>query len=485
MSTVIDRPPLPPDAHPELLPPPRPAGGDDDGRRWSILAAVGGFAAFVGLVLAVILVAAAVGTGDKVSTQGSAAAEATVPAGEPVKVEVGEMYIRPASITVAKGQHVTLEVTNKGVMPHDVTLDGQASAGLIDPGATTTVDLGMIERSTVAYCTVAGHRAAGMEMRIDVAGAASAASATPAAVATSAGAKIDANATPAADWKPFDPALRPAPGGTVHEIALSATETVQEVAPGVKQEVWTFNDQVPGPVIRTKLGDVVNVTLTNDGKMGHSIDFHASEVAPNVEMRTLQPGESLVYQFKAEHAGIYMYHCGTAPALHHIGNGMFGALIVDPPDLAPVDKEFVFVQSEWYLGAQGEPGDLAKMTDEAWDAVVFNGYYNQYKSAPVHVQPGEKVRAWVLDAGPSENMSFHIVGTVFDTVYKEGAYALRGGVMAGGAQALDLQPAQGGFVEFTLDRPGTYPMVTHKFANVGKGALGLFVAGDAAEPMNH
>ena len=192
-----------------------------------------------------------------------------------------------------------------------------------------------------------------------------------------------------------------------------------------------------------------------------------------------------MYQFKAEHAGIYMYHCGTAPALHHIGNGMFGALIVDPPDLAPVDKEFVFVQSEWYLGPQGEPGDLAKMTNEAWDAVVFNGYHNQYKHAPIHVQPGEKVRAWVLDAGPSENSSFHIVGTIFDTVYKEGAYTLKGGVMAGGAQALDLQPAQGGFVEFTLDRPGTYPMVTHKFANVGKGALGIFMAGEGGGDMSH
>jgi nitrite reductase (NO-forming) len=109
---------------------------------------------------------------------------------------------------------------------------------------------------------------------------------------------------------------------------------------------------------------------------------------------------------------------------------------------------------------------------------VFNGYVNQYLHAPIQVEPGQRIRVWVLDAGPSENSSFHIVGTVFDTVYKEGAYLLRPDALSGGAQALDLQPAQGGFVEFTFAEPGLYPIVTHKFANVGQGALGLFQAGD-------
>jgi nitrite reductase (NO-forming) len=212
--------------------------------------------------------------------------------------------------------------------------------------------------------------------------------------------------------------------------------------------------------------------------MDHSIDFHASEVAWNDEMRSIGPGEQLVYQFKAEHSGIFMYHCGTAPALHHIGNGMYGALVVDPPDLASVDHEYLFVQSELYLGPQGQPGDLTKMQGSDWDAVVFNGYVNQYSHAPIRVEAGQKIRAWVLDAGPSENSSFHIVGTVFDTVYKEGEYLLRPGPNQGGSQALDLQPAQGGFVEFTLAENGLYPIVTHKFANVGKGALGLFQAGE-------
>ena len=174
-----------------------------------------------------------------------------------------------------------------------------------------------------------------------------------------------------------------------------------------------------------------------------------------------------------------MYHCGTAPALHHIGNGMFGVIIINPPNLPAVDEEFFVTQSELYLGPQGQPGDLTKMVNEQWDAVVFNGYFNQYKFSPIKVLPGKRYRMWVLNDGPSENSAFHIVGTIFDTVYKEGAYLLRPNATHGGSQALDLQPSQGGFVEFTFAEDGLSPFVTHKFANVGKGALGFFVVGNA------
>lgn len=120
------------------------------------------------------------------------------------------------------------------------------------------------------------------------------------------------------------------------------------------------------------------------------------------------------------------------------------------------------------------------MMANSFDAVMFNGYVNQYKYAPLRVGPGQRIRVWVLDAGPNENSAFHVVGTQFDTVFKEGAYVLRSGNAEGGAaQTLDLQPSQGGFVEFSLQDPGQYAMVTHKFSNVGKGALGLFLAGEA------
>lgn len=296
------------------------------------------------------------------------------------------------------------------------------------------------------------------------------------------GAQIDFNAEPADGWEPRDPVLSPASGEREQRITVTARERVGEIAPGTTQELWSFDGQVPGPVYRGRIGDRFAFTLTNEGRVGHSIDFHASKVAWNDKMRTIGPGESLEYPFEAKHAGIFMYHCGTPPVLHHIGNGMYGAIIVDPPGLAPVDHELIFVQSELYLGPEGQPGDLTKMQQEAWDAVVFNGFVNQYLFRPIRVEPGQRIRAWVLDAGPSENCSFHVIGTIFDTVFKEGAYLLRPDDGRGGAQALDLQPAQGGFVEFSFDEAGQYPFVTHKFANPGKGALGMFQAGDVQPP---
>ena len=418
-------------------------------------------------------------------TDGERAAPAGGAATGPLTVQVTltEMSVEPARIEVAAGQELIVEVTNAGTMAHDLKAAGTTGTDLLQPGESATVSLGTFDADTQAWCTVPGHKAAGMVTDIVVTGGDGAA--TPAASApdpASTGAQIDADATPADDWNAADPRLQPAPGGTVHEVTLRATEVELEVAPGVTQKMWTFEDQVPGPVLRGKVGDVFNVTLTNEGEVGHSIDFHASEVAWNDEMRTIQSGESLVYSFKAEHAGAFMYHCGTNPTLHHIGNGMYGAIIIDPPELAPVDHEFLFVQSELYLGPQGAEGDLDKMVAEDWDAVVFNGYHNQYQHQPIRVEPGERIRAWVVDAGPSENSAFHVVGTVFDTVWKEGTYLLRPDARRGGSQVLDLQPAQGGFVEFDLAEDGFYPLVTHKFANTGKGALGLFQAGDVELP---
>lgn len=398
-----------------------------------------------------------------------------------VAVSLTEFKVTPASIDAEVGQKLVLTVTNDGMMAHDLKVEGTEGTRMLEPGTSETITIGPFDSATEAWCTVAGHKESGMVMAIQITGSAPAAAGTP-ATATSGGAEIDATAEPEANWKPYDPTLAPAPGGTVHDVEMHATEEEIEVAPGVTQMMWTFDGKVPGTILRGKVGDLFNVTLVNDGKVGHSIDFHASRVAWNDEMRTIESGERLVYQFKADYAGAFMYHCGTAPALHHIGNGMYGAIIIDPPELAPVDHEYVLVQSELYLGANGKEGDLTKMLAEDFDAVVFNGYYNQYKFAPIRVEPNQRVRVWVIDDGPSENSAFHIVGTIFDTVWKEGTYLLRPDSRRGGSQVLDLQPAQGGFVEFSFAEPGFYLIVTHKFANASKGALGLFQAGDVTMP---
>lgn len=449
------------------------AGSDKGGAVlwWAVTSAV----AIIALVFAVI----GLSSPSSGNAEDSSAAAANLPT--EFDVELGDLYVSPNHLEIPAGKPITLHVTNVGQLSHDLKLNGTDGTALLATGQSETIVLPALTADAEVWCTVEGHKAAGMLLHLSVIGGSGSPGGSngESAAADSAFAVWDPQAVPADDWTSYDPTLKPAAGGTEHKIELHATEQLMEVAPGVQQKMWTFGGQVPGPTMRGKVGDLFTFTLINDGAVDHSIDFHASRVAWNDEMRSIGPGESLVYQYKAEYAGIFMYHCGTAPALHHIGNGMYGALIVDPPVLAPVDHEFVLVQSELYFGPPEGVGDLTKMIDNDFDAVVFNGYANQYLLNPIRVEANERVRVWVLDAGPSENSAFHIVGTIFDTVYKEGSYLLQPDDRQGGSQVLDLQPAQGGFVEFSLAEDGLYPIVTHKFSNVGKGALGLFQAGEA------
>lgn len=188
-------------------------------------------------------------------------------------------------------------------------------------------------------------------------------------------------------------------------------------------------------------------------------------------MRTIEPGESLVYRFTATRPGMWMYHCSTMPVSLHIANGMFGAVIIDPPDLPPVDREYVMVQSELYLGPEGGEADADKVVADNPDLVVFNGYANQYDHDPLVAEVGERIRIWVLAAGPNRGSAFHIVGGQFDTVWSEGDYRLQPGT--GGSQTLGLFPAQGGFVELEFPEPGHYPFVSHSMVDAERGAHGI------------
>nr|WP_277605498.1 multicopper oxidase domain-containing protein [Glycomyces sp. L485] len=260
---------------------------------------------------------------------------------------------------------------------------------------------------------------------------------------------------------------------------MRVSDETLEVAPGVTQEMWTFNGSVPGPTLRGEVGDKFIVTLVNDGAMAHSIDFHASALAPDGPMRTIEPGEELVYEFTADAAGAWMYHCGTAPMVQHIGNGMYGAVIIDPPDLPEVDREYVVVQSELYFGEEGEHGDFEAMAAGEPDAVVFNGYYEQYRHAPLSAAADDRVRIWLVNAGIERPSSFHVVGARFDTVFSEGAYLLRPGDGVGGAaQVLSAFPGQGGFADFTVPEAGHYPFITHTIVDAGRGAVGVIAAAE-------
>lgn len=387
----------------------------------------------------------------------------------------------PNNLTVDAPGHYTIKFINTGSIMHDLTLpDGTKLVA--NAGETKTADVMVPAGGITFICSIPGHKDAGMIGTIAVKGSTVGANegGDHGGPAVALDVKPDANA-PA--YTLHDPAAPVALSGTVHDVDLVIEEKLMTVAKGFVQKVWTFGGTVPGPVLRVKVGDTVRIHLKNPktSQLPHSVDFHSSMVAWNDEMTSINPGEEKLYEYKAEFAGVWMYHCGTAPALHHIANGMYGMMIVEPKEgLPPVDKEFTIVQSEYYLGPQGEPASLTKANSAtpAPDYVVFNGIADQYKDNPIQVNTGKRVRAFVLNAGPSVDSSFHIVGTIFDTVVKEGVKLTPDNPGHYGSQAVDLAPAQGAYVEFVLAEDGLYPIVTHAFNFVGRGALGLFKAGD-------
>ncbi|MCU0306655.1 MAG: multicopper oxidase domain-containing protein [Thermoleophilia bacterium] len=267
----------------------------------------------------------------------------------------------------------------------------------------------------------------------------------------------------------------------VHRVSMDMLEKNFEIAPGKVVKLWTFGPRVPGPVIRVRVGDTVEATIVNKGSIEHSIDFHAARIAPNRAFRNVKPGERFTFSFKVTTPGVFMYHCGTAPVVHHIANGMYGMIIVEPKEgLPPVDRELAFVQSDFYVSdTPGTPADNTKLMNVEPDVVAFNGYAGQYKDTPIRVKKGERIRAFVLAAGPNTWSAFHVVGTIFDRAWIDGIHPEN---LAIGNQTLNLSASQGAVAEFRLDEEGVYPFVTHDFTNATKGAVGLFATEHAEVP---
>ena len=423
--------------------------------------------------------------------EGAAAAEPA--AGDNIEFVATEFGFAPMELDLEPGTYHGVLV-NDGAIEHDITFEG-GETYYAAAGERVEFDFTVPEGGLRFWCSIPGHEDAGMVGTI-LTGAAGAANEDDDHAGPASETDVEANpdAAPYELMDPHAPARGEgdgvtlvaggAPdGGDLIDVEMVVEEKLMTVAEGYEQLVWTFNGTVPGPVIRARVGDTLRVHLVNppEAQVSHSIDFHASQVAWNDEMRSIAPGEELVYEFRADYAGVWMYHCGTAPALHHIANGMFGMVIVEPPEgLPPVSDEFFLVQNEWYLGAQGETASLAKANQGAPspDLVMFNGVATQYLDNPIEIPVGEQVRVFVLNVGPSMDSAFHVVGTVFDTVIKEGVALLRGNDGNWGAQAVDLAPSQGGIVELVAAEDGLYPIVTHAFNFPGRGAIGVFQAGD-------
>lgn len=394
-----------------------------------------------------------------------------------------DMAFTPNNVNAEVPGRYTIKLKNDGSVLHDITFtDGTKITA--KSGETQQADVMIGEGGVKFICSLPGHKESGMVGTISVAGNAIAGEGNTGGDHGGPPIALDVQPDPNAPaFKTYDPIAPKLLEGTVHDITLETTEIPMTVAKGFVQHVWTFNGSVPGPVIRVKVGDTVRIHLKNapDSILPHSVDFHSSMVAWNDEMTSINPGEEKLYEFKAEFAGVWMYHCGTSPALHHIANGMYGMMIVEPKEgLPPVDSEFVMVQSEWYMGPQGEPVSLSKAAAAAPapDYVVFNGVADQYVETPIQINTNKRVRVFILNAGPSIDSSFHIVGTIFDSVIKEGVHLTTDNTGRYGSQAVDLSPAQGAIVEFSMAEDGLYPIVTHAFNFPGRGALGLFKAGD-------
>jgi nitrite reductase (NO-forming) len=285
----------------------------------------------------------------------------------------------------------------------------------------------------------------------------------------------------------YDATLPPVPAGNLVRIHMTLKDMTVQIAPGVKYATWAFDGHgAPGPILHVRQGQTVVMTLTNGGVIPHSIDFHAARIAPNMAFKDVAPGDSFTFRFVAGDPGVFMYHCGTKPVLAHIANGMYGALVVDPATPLPkADHEYVLVASEWYLNGDGISApaslDMQKARAMLPDWTTFNGYANQYVTHPLTAKPGETTRFYVVAAGPTLDTNFHVVGTIFErawanadmTHYQQGVQTVA--VPAGGGAVFDVK----------IDDEGLYPFVSHAFAHVDLGQVGLLKVGNPKGTMSH
>jgi nitrite reductase (NO-forming) len=272
-------------------------------------------------------------------------------------------------------------------------------------------------------------------------------------------------------------------------VNLEVREVVKQLADGVEYTFWTFGGSVPGKFIRIREGDEVEFNLNNHptSKMPHNIDLHAVTGPGGGAAASLTaPGHASKFSFKALNRGLYVYHCATAPVGMHVANGMYGLILVEPPDgMPPVDREYYVMQSEFYTaGKNGERGlqpfSMQKAIEETPDYVVFNGAVGALTGdKALKASSGETVRLYLGNGGPNLVSSFHVIGEIFDRVLHEG------GTMANSNVQTTMIPAGGStIVEFKLQVPGTFILVDHSiFRAFNKGALAMINVDGGADTL--
>ncbi len=371
-------------------------------------------------------------------------------------------------LSAAEGQTVQIILINGEGAEHDIVFpDHDAkSPRIFGRGASTTIAFRATRAGDFNYlCSVPGHELAGMRGQFIVTPR------PPAQVLVEADISRNASDVPAP--------VGNRPPQTVR-VDLNAVELEGRLAEGTTFGYWTFNGRVPGPMLRVRVGDTVDVRVKNsaDSTMIHSVDFHAATGPGGGAAATqVDPGGEKTFKFKALIPGLYVYHCATPMVAHHIANGMYGLILVEPEGgLPPVDREFYVMQGEIYTDAPfGHRGSqefsVEKLLNERPEYFVFNGSVGALsKLHPLEAKVGETVRIFFGVGGPNFTSSFHVIGEIFDRVYN------LGGVLSEplrGVQTVTV-PAGGAVItDFKLDVPGNYILVDHALSRAERGLIGI------------
>ncbi|MBV9600330.1 MAG: nitrite reductase, copper-containing [Chloroflexi bacterium] len=418
-----------------------------------------------------------------------------------------EFKFSPATLQVPLGKKITVQLFDNGTVEHDLTLDAYGVKIVADPGKTVSGEFTPTKPGTYDfYCSVPGHKEAGMRANFTVVGGGvsvpqpgpAAQAAYPVDPRIQTQGMAAAQPTPAAlpvpdGTQPLSPPQIAPPidraQPTTVKVDLETRKVTALMNDGVAYDYWTFNGTVPGPMIRVRQGDMVELTLHNaaDSGLTHSIDLHAV-LGPGggAKFTQVPPGESATFRFQAMRPGVYVYHCATPMVSMHIASGMYGLIVVEPPEGLPrVDREFYVMQGDFYM--QGDRAllgmrqfDMPKLLAEQPDYVVFNGHMGSLTGDnALRARVGESVRIFFGVGGPNLSSSFHVIGEIFDRVYPEGSLSV--------APATDVQtthvPAGGAtMVEFTPVMPGTYTLVDHSIERLEKGAAGRLIVDGPENP---
>lgn len=279
------------------------------------------------------------------------------------------------------------------------------------------------------------------------------------------------------------------------QVDLTTTAKISQLTNQYKYEKWTFNDVVPAPFIRARVGDVVEVKLTNRDPAGnpHNIDCHAfTGPGGGAAITTTEVDETKTARFKLLSPGLFLYHCAAAPVPVHIANGMYGLIYVQPEeDLPPVDKEYYVMQSEFYHEPpeiDEETGRLSDLVEFSYphglredpDVVVFNGSESALtRDRPLTAKVGESVRIFFGNAGPNLTSSFHVIGSIFRNVYRDGDVTSPPGQYI---QTVTVPAGAATIVDLNMAAPGTYTLIDHSVFRLDKGAVGFLNVSGKARP---